>query len=226
MARTHEKTVPAPGGIARNFLTPLRRGRGGPAVFLALLAAVWLGLPLAPEETGLRFGIAYQVFFTALVVAAALFFWLLGRERVPQPRTTTGVLASVVGVYLVTVGLLVGVGVVYPQFARPRPPQDLASLTPVERGKALFWSPDVGCFRCHTMDGSGGTRAPDLTEVRVRAGRRVPDLTAEQYLRGKIQAGLTYDFKVPGFAPIMPPFKTVLSDAQLDDVIAYLTAPR
>jgi mono/diheme cytochrome c family protein len=97
--------------------------------------------------------------------------------------------------------------------------------TAVARGEALFWTTIPGCFQCHTIDGRGGTRAPDLTEVASRAAERVGGLTAEGYMREKIKAGLSYEYQVPDFAPIMPPFETVLTDEQIDDLIAYLLGP-
>lgn len=199
----------------------VRRLAGGPAILAGLLLLIWVALPLLPVETGLRFGMGYRVFFTAMVLLAVLFFWFLGRERIPAPTRPAAVLASLAGVYLLTVGFLVAVGVVYPQFELPRPAEGVA-LDAASRGKELFWGDNVGCFRCHAVAGTGGTRGPDLTNVALRAGERVSGLTAEQYLLEKVKAGMTYQFKVPEYAPMMPPFGQLLPEDQIEDLVAYL----
>lgn len=200
------------------MLWVFNRGR---SVFLTLMLLVWVALPLLPEETGLRFGMGYRAFFTAMLLLGALFFWFLGKERIPLPRSTWGVLASLMAVYLLTIGALVLAGVVYPQFQRPESP-GRAALVAADRGKDLFWSDSVGCFRCHSAGGKGGTRGPDLTRVASRAEQRVPGLTAEGYLMEKIAAGATYQFKVPEYAPMMPPFGQLLPGEQIKDLVAYL----
>ena len=80
----------------------------------------------------------------------------------------------------------------------------------------------MGCFRCHTISGKGGTRGPDLTDVASRAGERVPDLSTEQYLLEKVKAGGTYDYTVPEYVPMMPEFGKLLTDEQLQDLVTYL----
>lgn len=214
------RVIPGPRQALR-VGTALWAHKGSLGVFTGLMVVIWVLLPLVPEETGFRFGMGYQAFFTAMLLLAALFFWFLGRERVPHPRGSGGVLASLAAVYLLTVGALVGAGVAYPQFQRPEPPV-VASEDASERGKDLFWSSSVGCFRCHAIEGTGGTRAPDLTHVASRAGQRVAGLSADQYLLEKVSAGATYRFKVPEYAPIMPPFEKMLAKEQVRDLVAYL----
>ena len=204
---------------------PLRRlvqSKG--AVLLVVLIAIWIGLPFVPEETGLQFGWVYRVFFTVMALLAGLFFWFLGRERIRTPERPASVIVSVAAVYLVTVGLLVAVGVVYPQFSVPKTEKAPAQETKAaERGRELFSNPTVGCFRCHAIAGQGGIRGPDLTQVASRAGSRVSGLTARDYLFEKLRAGSSYDFKVPKYAPIMPPYQALVSEDQLEDLVAYLT---
>ena len=77
--------------------TSLRLGsslKGQPGVFLALLLVIWVGLPLVPESTGLRFGVGYRSFLTVMVLLSGLLFRLLEVDRVPVPRSTTGVMGS------------------------------------------------------------------------------------------------------------------------------------
>ena len=126
-----------------------------------------------------------------------------------------------VAVFLVTTGILVLAGLVYPQFDLPEPPGAVAQDA-AERGEGLFWSSDVGCFRCHAISGKGGTRGPDLTSVASRAGERVPELAADEYLLEKVKAGASYGYLVPEYTPMMPPFSKVLSEEELQDVVTFL----
>lgn len=194
---------------------------GAPGVFLGLLVLIWVGLPLVPEETGLRFGLGYLIFFTIMVLLGALFFWFLGKEHIPQPKSPWTVFLSLAAVYIVSVSSLVAVGHIYPQFERPRPPGATLKEA-VERGKELFTRDNVGCYRCHAVSGVGGIRGPDLTRVASRAGSRVAGRPADQYLREKISAGLTYSFRVPEYDPIMPPFRQALTRDQIEDLVAFL----
>ena len=201
--------------------TALRALKSKPAVLIGLLALIWAVLPFVPEGTGLQFGWVYQVFFTAMALLGVLVFWFLGKERIAAPRSPAAVLTSLGAVFLVTVVFLVVAGVVYPQFNVPRAPKT-AAQTAADRGRELFLSSSIGCFRCHAIAGKGGIRGPDLTHVASRAGGRVPGLTAEQYLLAKVTAGSTYEFRVPKYAPMMPPFKLLATEQQLDDIVAYL----
>ncbi|MBI2887319.1 MAG: hypothetical protein HYY02_08930, partial [Chloroflexi bacterium] len=54
-------------------------------IIVALLVIIWVGLPMVPSETGLRFGFGFQLFFTVALALGALFFWFLGLERIPYP---------------------------------------------------------------------------------------------------------------------------------------------
>ncbi|MEK7281299.1 MAG: hypothetical protein AAB037_02970, partial [Chloroflexota bacterium] len=99
-----------------------RNLKGLPGIVLALLLLIWVGLPLIPEETRLQFGSRYQIFFTAILGLAAIFFWFLGKESIPYPRSSGGVIVSLAVVFLLTVGIFVAEGHVYPNFQRPLPP--------------------------------------------------------------------------------------------------------
>jgi mono/diheme cytochrome c family protein len=203
----------------------LRKVKRAPWVSAALLLLIWAGLPLIPEGWGLRFGLGYQLLFTAMLLLSSFLLWFLGKDGISCPGSTLGVLASVMGVILVTVGLLVAAGAVYPQFQRPQTPE-AAPLEQVDRGKALFFleqqSGGGGCPLCHAISGRGGTRGPDLTHVASRAGQRVSGLTAEEYLLEKVNAGASSRYQVPGYVPIMPPFGRMLSEQQIEELVAYL----
>ncbi len=218
-----ERTASIIGGLRRRLVPVLRTPIG---FTVALLAIVWLVLPFLPEGSGLRFGTGYLVFFSVIIVAAGLFFWLLRLGPIPQPRSSFGVAASIGLVYLVTVGVLVGAGNAYLQFSTPSAEdQDQAELTAAERGEQLFWSRDVTtspCFACHNIAGRGGTRAPDMAGLAMRAGTRVPGVSAEEYIEGHIRQGSGYSFTVPQYAPIMVPFGSLLSDDEIADLVAFL----
>ncbi len=213
----------APANLDLRPISVLRCLRRWPAVSVILLLCIWVALPLVPEETGLRFGLGYRMFFTVLLVLGTIVFWLLSVESIPLPKRPGGIMLSIVGVYLCTVGALMLVGVLYPQFQRPTP-AGAAAQGPAELGEALFWNETgkAACFRCHSMEGRGGTRGPELTKVASRAGDRVPGLTAEQYLMEKVSAGMTYTFTVPEYTPMMPPFGQILSPEEINNLVAYL----
>lgn len=203
--------------------------KGSVGITAALLALIWGGLSLVPEESGVAFGLIYQLFFSVILLIGAGFFWLLRQDRLPQPRSSLGVMGSVVLVYLVTVGILVGAGIIFPQFegasAAVETPVDGTTNT-VTGGETLFWSSNPGCFLCHSIDDRpGGTRGPDLTEVASRAADRVEGLTAEQYIRESIMNPST--FVVEPYDDIMPPnFGTRFSVEDIDGLVEYLLGPR
>ena len=187
------------------------------AILVGTLVLIWAVLPFAPESTGLRFSWVYRIFFSAMALIGILFFWFLGKKPIPMPRSPATALGAVV---LVTVGLVVAAGTVYPQFPVPSPPVKVNGA--VALGKQVFYNPSTPCFRCHMIAGKGGRRGPDLSLVAATAGTRVAGLSAEQYLIAKIEAGMTYKYHVPKYTPTMPPFKALLTPAQLKDLVAYL----
>jgi mono/diheme cytochrome c family protein len=79
------------------------------------------------------------------------------------------------------------------------------------------------CFTCHTVGKSGALRFPDLEGIGARAGKRVPGLSAVQYLAQSLYEPNAYI--VPGFNPGMPVINKPpvgLSDEEIRAVIAYL----
>lgn len=202
----------------RSFLAE-RRPRA--VTVVALLVVMWGVPPLLPEELGLSFGVPYRIFFTALVIAAALFFELLRSPAAAPPPTGRGVFAGIALVYGLTVGGIVAIGQVYPQFDVPRLRPGQTALSPEERGHAIFWDRAVACFACHAVAGTGGRRAPDMAGIAGRAATRKPGVAAEEYIRLHIAQGSAYAL-VPGYQPIMPPFGQRLTAGQIDDLVAYL----
>lgn len=161
----------------------------GPAAFAGgALLLIWGALPLAPAAWGIRFGAPYLVFFSMAALAAAAFFALLNRGPIRQPQSAAATFASILLVYVATVGGLVLFGAwYYPQFETPRA---AASQAPAEnaaekRGRAVFLNPAFACFACHTIEAlgiRGGQRGPDLSSVGKHAGLRTPGKSADEYL--------------------------------------------
>ena len=92
-------------------------------------------------------------------------------------------------------------------------------------GQALFQS--LGCSTCHRLDTQG--RGPNLTgvfgkPVLLEDGRTVT--ADENYVRESILSPTAK--VVSGFKPIMPPFQGIVSEEQLNALVAYvksLSAP-
>ncbi len=218
----------------------------GPVLFAGVsLAVIWGLLPLVPLSWGVHFGVAYLIFFSLAVLSAALFFVLLNWGPIGKPNSPLMTFASILLVYVATVGGLVAFGLwYYPQFEIPKPvvekekPEETAAE---ERGKEVFLSPTVGCFACHSIEAlgiRGGTRGPDLSEVGKQAEVRQPGISAEDYLRESIVNPWACFTPLPGgelvecqptadpaktYPPLMPPgFGERLSEEQLNNLIAFL----
>ena len=93
------------------------------------------------------------------------------------------------------------------------------------KGKKLFstFQPAAGmaCNACHRVDTEKRLVGPGLLNVSSRAAHRVDGLSAEAYIRQSIIDPTAY--VVEGYQPIMPQsFRKAFTDAQLDDLIAYL----
>jgi cytochrome c oxidase subunit 2 len=80
----------------------------------------------------------------------------------------------------------------------------LAGLSPTEAGQKVF---DVKCKRCHVINGSGGTRGPNLSNV----GGRMEETALREFIKdpGKARPGTR-----------MP--KVSLTEKQIEVVAAYL----
>src|ERR1700737_231940 len=101
-----------------------------------------------------------------------------------------------------------------------------ATLTPeLQRGLKIY--EEFSCAACHGPGGKGGGH-----NFTAQTGQEVPSLihVADSYTKpeliAKIQVGVPIEPKLDpsGSAPPlhMPGFKVMLTDAQLDDLVAYL----
>lgn len=97
-----------------------------------------------------------------------------------------------------------------------------------ERGRQI-WEDGGGvlsgpCSACHSLDGSEqqgeSRRAPSWQGISRRAGDRVQGLSAEEYLRESIIDPRA--FVVEGYQSIMQSFKFLLSEEDVDGLVAFL----
>ena len=79
-----------------------------------------------------------------------------------------------------------------------------------------------GCTSCHSLDGVSATGqiGPNLTGLADRAGDRVEDLEAEDYIRQSVLDPEA--FIVDGFSPLMPTLP--LDTDELDALVKFLLA--
>lgn len=81
----------------------------------------------------------------------------------------------------------------------------------------------AGCITCHYVEADKGNfTGPNLAGIATRAGSTVPGQSAEEYIRTSIVN--PNDHTVEGFsAGVMPPnYGDVLSDPEIDSLVAYL----
>ena len=101
-----------------------------------------------------------------------------------------------------------------------------------KRGRDLFAQPSIrntfGCVTCHSLARTKVIVGPSLWGVATRAGRIVQSpsyrgtaTSAEEFLRESITRP---DANIaPGFAhSVMPDWLTVLSEQEIQDLVAYL----
>jgi len=153
-----------------------------------------------------------------------------------------------VGLLFVITGIVVACGNTPVQIEQPTPPPAPAAATsssstavpPADEdtvavdGEALFnglatIEGYVGCITCHTTDsGAGISLGPSLAGIALRAGERIPDLSAEEYLRQSVIAH--DDFVVEGYEPGMVSvvlsgrqFGEILSEEQIEALVEFLS---
>lgn len=191
-------------------------------VLLLIVGAIWLIPALLSVESGLKFGWPYRVFFTLIALFGGFWFHLLRMPSMPPLKSARAALGSVVLVYLASIGMVVLFANLAPQFTFEG--VRLSGTTAEERGKALFNDPNMGCFLCHAVAGSGGTRGPDLSHIGTTAGKRRPGMSADDYLKESLLDPSGY--VVAPYDNIMPPIAQRLDPEALGDLISYLKGLR
>lgn len=216
----------------------------GPAIFaLASLAVVWIAMPSLPAGWGIQFGTPYRIFFTLALLGAALFFVLLNWGPVGQPSSPLPIFASILAIYVGTVGGVMAFGLwYYPQFEVPRDAGAKGTEQAVEkRGRDVFLGATANCFACHTIETlgiRGGQRGPDLSDAGKQAQVRKPGMSADEYLLQSIIDPWACFTPLPGsslvecqptadpaktYPQLMPPgSKERLSERELNDLVAFL----
>lgn len=95
-----------------------------------------------------------------------------------------------------------------------------------DKGKALFEQEDIreapGCITCHSTTPGDDVYGPSLAGVAARAASRLPDTSAEEYLRQSILNPDAY--VVDGFpsGEMYPDYTQTLSKAEINNLLAYL----
>ncbi len=94
------------------------------------------------------------------------------------------------------------------------------------RGRKLYFETSLGtnagCRICHSLEPGVKLVGPSFYGIAERAGRRVPGMSAEEYLRQSI---LEPDAYVPEGYPsgqMLPNLGEILSKEQIDDLVAFL----
>ena len=177
-------------------------------------------------------------------LGSAAFFALLNWGPVPQPESPAMTFASILLVYVATVGGMVLFGNwYYPQFEKPRvaAPQAPGEAAAESRGRAVFLNPSLACFACHTIEAlgiRGGQRGPDLSKAGKLAELRRPGKSAEDYLLEAIVDPWACFTPLPGsglaecqpaadavktYPQLMiPGLKERMSEGDLKDLVAFL----
>lgn len=107
----------------------------------------------------------------------------------------------------------------------PTPQPGLAEgASPVDFGRAVYSA--AGCGGCHGQDGNPAISGPELAGIAQFGADRMPDLTAEEYIRLSIvapSAFLAPECPTGACPDIMPrTYGDTLSQEQLDALVRYL----
>ncbi len=110
--------------------------------------------------------------------------------------------------------------------AEPEPVGDAAN------GETLFTQPTIGansapgCITCHSLEPDVVIVGPSQAGLATRAETRVPDKSAEEYIRESITTPDAY--VVEGFTPgvMYQHYATDLTPEQIDDIVAYTLSLR
>ncbi len=149
----------------------------------------------------------YVIFFGPLVFGLTLILLPLVASRGERSPLSRPWSFAVVGAIVFIIGYYWSIGVVAPwspRFdAKPLPPEIVRATTPeIAAGAGLFYS--KGCEFCHTIDGHGGIRGPELSD----AGDR---MTADE-IRTRVYSG----------AENMPSYTHIMKPEEVSALVAFL----
>ena len=97
----------------------------------------------------------------------------------------------------------------------------------VATGEELFFTGlegiphDFSCSSCHTLDGTPST-GPSLLGISEVAGERIEGLSDVEYLRQTLNDPLAFDSDEESTNLMPYQYAEVLTDEQVDDVVAFL----
>ena len=168
--------------------------------------------------------------FIGLAALTIVFFnWLkesnqadLKRNILKKEGSSGGFSKNIFVVALFFVMILTGIRLLNPDHNS----SDIPLTSDPAAGEVLFNQGTIdsapGCVLCHTIQPNQVKFGPSLADIARTAETRVKGQTAEQYLRSSILDPNAY---IPeGFNPnqMYQKYKDVLSDKQVNDLIAYL----
>jgi ubiquinol-cytochrome c reductase cytochrome b subunit len=150
-----------------------------------------------------------MVYLPILTIIGLILLPILFREGERSPSQRPFSVAAVAGVAII-LGTLTVMGLRVPWSpaydTTPLGPEELGvDSGPVLDGARVFY--DRGCQYCHVALGRGGLYGPDLTEVTIRIS---PQETAVRI--------------VQGFRQDMPAYRDILSQEEVDALLAFLQA--
>ena len=92
---------------------------------------------------------------------------------------------------------------------------------PASRGRYVFLTSK--CSNCHQISGiSEEGDGPPLDGIAARASERIPGYSAEEYIRESILFPSAYKVEVESDHVMPPTFGEVLTESQINDLIAFL----
>jgi ubiquinol-cytochrome c reductase cytochrome b subunit len=198
--------------LAAVFGAPALTKPPNPAIVQALPRPDWYFLwvfalmALVPPATE-GYIMIYGPLALGLVLILLPFFANRG-ERSPRRRPWAIGIVLIAVVMIITLGIAGGQSYWSPDFSAPPLPEQVVATSsgPIASGAQLFH--EKGCEYCHMVDGYGGRRGPDLSNI---GNRLTPEDMTVRILNGGTN---------------MPAFASILTPQQVNDLVAFLKSRR
>jgi ubiquinol-cytochrome c reductase cytochrome b subunit len=198
--------------LAAVFGAPALTKPPNPAIVQALPRPDWYFLwvfalmALVPPTTE-----GYIMIYGPLVLGLVLILlpFIANRgERSPRRRPWAVGIVLIAVVMIITLGIAGAQSYWSPDFSAPPLPEQVVATSsgPIADGAKLFH--DKGCEYCHMVDGYGGRRGPDLSDI---GNRLTPEDMTVRILNGGTN---------------MPAFASILTPQQVNDLVAFLKSRR